>query len=71
MMGIRVVHTDGRPIHFIDSSFRNVLFLFYVVFPLAIVVETVALLRNPNHQRLGDRIAGTRVVRKQALAFLA
>ena len=71
VMGIRVVHTDGRPIHLIDSSFRNVLFLFYVIFPLAIVVETAALLRNPDHQRLGDRIARTRVVRKQALASLA
>ena len=57
VMGIQVVHTDGRPVHFVDSSFRNVLFLFYVVFPVAIVIETVALIRNPEHQRLGDRIA--------------
>jgi len=71
VMGIQVVHTDGRPVHFVDSSFRNVLFLFYVVFPVAIVIETVALIRNPEHQRLGDRIAGTRVVRKEAIAVLA
>ncbi len=70
-MGIQVVHTDGRPIHFADSSFRNVLFLFYVIFPAAIVVETIALFRNPEQQRLGDRIARTRVIRKEAVAALA
>lgn len=71
VMGIQVVHTDGRAVHLVDSSFRNVLFLFYVVFPVAIVVETVALLRNPEHRRLGDRIAKTRVIRKEAVAALA
>ena len=71
MMGIQVVHTDGRPVHFVDSSFRNVLFLFYVVFPVSIVIETVALSRNPEHRRLGDRIARTRVVRKESVAALA
>ena len=71
VMGIQVVNTDGRPIHFVDSSFRNVLFLFYVVFPVAILVETIALIRNPEHQRFGDRIARTRVVRKEAIVVLA
>jgi uncharacterized RDD family membrane protein YckC len=71
VMGIQVVNTDGRPIHVVDSSFRNVLFLFYVVFPVAILVETIALIRNPEHQRFGDRIARTRVVRKEAIAVLA
>ncbi len=68
VMGIQAVHEDGRPVHFVDSSFRNVLFLFYVVFPVAIVVETIALLRNPEHRRIGDRIARTRVVRKETAA---
>lgn len=71
VMGIQVVHEDGRPVHFVDSSFRNVLFLFYVVFPVAIVLETIALLRNPEHKRIGDRIARTRVVRKEAAPALA
>ena len=71
VMGIQVVNADGRVIHFVDSSFRNVLFLFYVVFPVAILVETIALIRNPEHRRFGDRIAGTRVVRKEAIAVLA
>ncbi|MBI5419615.1 MAG: RDD family protein [Deltaproteobacteria bacterium] len=71
VMGIRVVHTDGRPISFVDSSFRNVLFLIPYVFPLALVIETVALLKSPERQRLGDRIAKTRVVRKEAVPALA
>jgi len=71
VMGIRVVHTDGRPISLVDSSFRNVLFLFYVLFPVAIVIESVVLLRSPERRRLGDRIAGTCVVRKTAVPALA
>jgi uncharacterized RDD family membrane protein YckC len=71
VMGIRVVHTDGRAISFVDSSFRNVLFLVPYLLPLGLVVETVALFRSPGRRRLGDRIAGTRVVRKEALPALA
>lgn len=71
VMGIQAVHTDGRPIHFVDSSFRNVLFIFYILFPLFIVVETIAMFRNPEHRRLGDRIASTHVVRKSTVPVLA
>lgn len=71
VMGIRVVHTDGRPISFVDSSFRNVLFLIPYLLPLGLVIETVALFRSPERRRLGDRIAGTRVVRKEAVSTLA
>lgn len=71
VMGIQAVHTDGRAVHFVDSSFRNVLFLFYVLFPVAIAVESIALLRSPDRRRLGDRIAGTRVIRREAVPVLA
>ncbi len=71
VMGIRVVHLDGRPISFVDSSFRNVLFLIPYFLPLTLVVETVALFRSPDRMRLGDRIARTRVVRKEAVPALA
>lgn len=71
VMGIRVVHTDGRPISFVDSSFRNVLFLIPYLLPVGLVIETVALFRSPERRRLGDRIAGTRVVRKEAVSTLA
>ncbi|MBI5577211.1 MAG: RDD family protein [Deltaproteobacteria bacterium] len=71
VMGIRVVHMDGRSISFVDSSFRNVLFLIPYALPLALVVETAAMFRSPDRLRLGDRIAKTRVIRKEAVPALA
>ena len=71
VMGIRVVHADGRPISFVDSSFRNVLFLIPYFLPLTLAVETVAMFRSPDRLRLGDRIAKTQVVRKEAVPALA
>jgi uncharacterized RDD family membrane protein YckC len=71
ILGIRVVHMDGRPISYIDSSFRNVLFIIYLLIPAAIVVEAVAAYRNPERRRLGDRIAQTCVVQKDRVPALA
>jgi uncharacterized RDD family membrane protein YckC len=71
ILGIRVVHMDGRPISYIDSSFRNVLFIIYLLIPAAIVVEAVAAYRNPERRRLGDRIAKTCVVQKERVPVLA
>jgi len=71
VLGIRVVHLDGRPISFVDSSFRNVLFIIYMLIPLAIAVEAVAAYRNPERRRLGDRIGKTCVVQKSGVPVLA
>jgi uncharacterized RDD family membrane protein YckC len=74
ILGIRVVHMDGRPISYVDSSFRNVLFIFYPIYALTaavIVVEALVSLRDPQHRRLGDRIAKTCVVQKERLPVLA
>jgi uncharacterized RDD family membrane protein YckC len=71
IMGVRVVHMDGRSISYVDSSFRNVLFIVYLVMPLAIAVEAVAAWRHPERRRLGDRIAGTCVVQKSGVHALA
>ena len=71
VLGIRVVHRDGRPISFVDSSFRNVLFIIYLLLPLAIAVEAVAAYRDPERRRLGDRIGKTCVVQKASLPVLA
>ena len=71
VMGIRVVHNDGRPVSFVDSSFRNVLFLIPYLIPLTLPIEIVAMFRNPDRLRLGDRIAKTRVIRKEAVPALA
>jgi uncharacterized RDD family membrane protein YckC len=71
VMGIRVVHLDGRPISFVDSSFRNVLFLIPYALPATLAIETVAMFRSPERLRLGDRIARTRVIRKEPVPALA
>ncbi|MGZ8450199.1 MAG: RDD family protein [Candidatus Deferrimicrobiaceae bacterium] len=71
MLGIRVVHMDGRSISYIDSSFRNVLFIIHLLIPAAIVVEAVAAYWNPERRRLGDRIARTCVVQKAGVPVLA
>jgi uncharacterized RDD family membrane protein YckC len=71
ILGIRVVHVDGRPISYIDSSFRNVLFIIYLLIPLAVAVESVAAWRHPERRRLGDRIARTCVVQKAGVPVLA
>ena len=71
IMGVRVVHMDGRPISYVDSSFRNVLFIVYLLMPLAIAVEAVAAFRHPERRRLGDRIGKTCVVQKTGLPVLA
>ena len=71
ILGIRVIHMDGRPISYIDSSFRNVLFIIYLLIPAAIVIEAVAAYRHPDRRRLGDRIAKTCVVQKERVPVLA
>ena len=74
ILGIRVVHMDGRPISYVDSSFRNVMFIFYPIYALTaavIVIEAVAAYRNPERRRLGDRIAKTCVVQKERVPVLA
>lgn len=71
IMGVRVVHMDGRSISYVDSSFRNVLFIVYLVMPLAIAIEAVAAWRHPERRRLGDRIARTCVVQNSRVPVLA
>jgi len=74
ILGIRVVHMDGRPISYVDSSFRNVMFIFYPIYALTaavIVVEALVSLRDPQRRRLGDRIAKTCVVQKAGMPVLA
>ena len=74
ILGIRVVHMDGRPISYVDSSFRNIMFIFYPIYALTatvIVIEALVSLRDPQRRRLGDRIAKTCVVQKERVPVLA
>jgi uncharacterized RDD family membrane protein YckC len=65
ILGLKVAHLDGRKIGFVDSSFRNILFIFYFLMPVAIIVEGFFAMMHPHKQRLGDRIAGTMVIKKE------
>jgi uncharacterized RDD family membrane protein YckC len=65
LLGLRVVTTDGSPIGWPASLIRNVLrivdgFFFYVV-------GIILVMTSPTKQRLGDRVAGTVVVKRGAV----
>ncbi len=70
IMGIEVVRMSGGRVNFVDSSFRNILFIFYLLFPFAAIVEGFFVLVNPQNLRIGDRIAKTAVVRKISVEVL-
>jgi uncharacterized RDD family membrane protein YckC len=69
LLGLRVVMVDGTPVSWPAAIVRNVLrivdgFLVYLV--AALLVWT-----SPKRQRLGDRVAGTVVIRQRNAASLA
>ncbi|HEY6105395.1 MAG TPA: RDD family protein [Anaeromyxobacteraceae bacterium] len=64
LLGLRVVGRDGAPVSFVESLLRNVLRAVEVPLLYAPGVLMVAL--TPRHQRLGDMVAGTLVVKDRA-----
>jgi len=64
ILGIRVVRADGAPVGLVESVIRNVARAAEVPLLYAPGVLCVALTRR--HQRLGDLLAGTLVVRDRA-----
>lgn len=59
---IRVIHQSGRGMNFVESLSRNL--VRYIDFiPFFYGVGIVALFLSRRHQRLGDMVAGTLVVR--------
>ena len=59
---VRVIHQSGRGINFVESLARN-LVRFVDALPSFYAVGVVAIFLSPRHQRLGDMVAGTLVVR--------
>lgn len=68
---LRVAHDDGRPTRLLRSAYRNStllpapLLLLPELAPAAaaaLLVEIALVWRDPNALRLGDRLAGTRVL---------
>ncbi len=64
LLGLRVARADGSPVGFVESLVRNVLRAVEIPFLYAPGVLAIAL--TPCHQRLGDLVAGTLVLRDRA-----
>ncbi len=64
ILGLRVVRADGAPVGLVESVIRNVTRMAELPLLYAPGVLCVALTRR--HQRLGDLLAGTLVVRDRA-----
>jgi uncharacterized RDD family membrane protein YckC len=63
LFGLIVVNLEtGHPCSRAGSIRRNFLFLFPGVNIVAAILETVTIVRDPQGQRLGDRLAQTQVV---------
>jgi hypothetical protein len=75
LFGLVVIHLEsGRPAGGMPSLRRNLLFLLPGANLVALGLESLTIVRDPQGQRLGDRLAQTQVVdgftvREQARAF--
>lgn len=66
LVKIRVVRLDGSPVTAVDSAIRNLLRL-VDFFPACYPVGLVTMLFDPKHRRVGDLVAGTVLVREEAI----
>ncbi|MEW5739153.1 MAG: stage II sporulation protein M [Myxococcota bacterium] len=66
LMKIRVVRADGSPVTAADSAIRNLL-RFVDFLPACYPVGLVTMLFDPRHRRLGDLVAGTVLIREEAI----
>lgn len=71
-LGLKVVKTDGSQPDWGTSVVRNLL-RFVDTFPYFIpyLLGAILIWSSPTRQRLGDRVAGTMVVRKDAVPEIA
>lgn len=66
LMRIRVVRLDGSPVTAVDSAIRNLLRL-VDFFPACYPVGLVTMLFDAKHRRVGDLVAGTVLIREEAI----
>lgn len=66
LMKIRVVRLDGSPVTAVDSAIRNLLRL-VDFFPACYPVGLVTMLFDAKHRRVGDLVAGTVLIREEAI----
>lgn len=66
LLKIRVVRLDGSPVTAVDSAIRNLLRV-VDFFPACYPVGLVTMLFDPKHRRVGDLVAGTVLIREEAI----
>jgi uncharacterized RDD family membrane protein YckC len=72
LFGLRVVSlANGHPCGRLHSAQRNFILLVPGLNVVAVVLETVAIVRDPQGQRLGDTLANTQVVEGLGVRELA
>jgi uncharacterized RDD family membrane protein YckC len=72
LMGLVVVSVEtGRPIALKGSVYRNVVLVLPGVNVVALFLEPITVFRDPQGQRLGDRLAQTQVVEGLGVRDLA
>jgi len=69
LLGLRVVKLDGSPIDWQEAIIRNL--LRYIDEFVLYLVAAISVWTSPTRQRLGDRAAGTVVVRRAHAAVPA
>ena len=63
LFGLRVIHLGhGRPCSRLQSAQRNFILVVPGLNAVAAVLETIAVARDPQGQRLGDMLANTQVI---------
>lgn len=67
LLGLKVVMDNGEKLGLLPSVIRNLLRCTYL-FPLIFLFpDVICLIISQNNKRIGDYLAGTRVVRKKSL----
>lgn len=66
VLRIRVVKADGSPIGAYESAMRNLLRIVDFM-PFCYPIGLISMLVDPQHRRLGDRVAGTVLVREEQI----
>ena len=70
--GLVVMNLEtGQPCTLTDAAWRNALFLIPGANVVAVALEPITLMRDPQGQRLGDRIAQTQVIEGFSVRDLA
>ncbi|QRK07537.1 RDD family protein [Archangium violaceum] len=66
LVGIRVVRVDGSPVGVLESAVRNLVRLVDSL-PFVYAIGILSVLLTRQHQRLGDILAGTLLVREERI----